>query len=327
MASKQVKGTGYFEIASEIGDKILMDLSAKKDFDNGLSHGDIGSLYFLLSLIDPVEKQESLLCPFSSSHGMIQDLQKPGFSVATVRRHILNKHFYKTCQILDHVTPEINKEFFTAPIDYNYNEINIFVSFIESFLDEVIESPIGLPLIDIYNLEKNKYKFLLAKCRTRAQIYIEDYIRHGKMIELINAVNNKLLDIEIIRSDKVMVIATKWNWSGVDESFKKEELIHNLSKIPASFETMLNITEHNELVETILKNEEPFCWHWFENKSTIRQVLEEVRHYHAQLNDEEMKANIEHFGSKSYADFQDTLQYLHLSKIKEWLYDGVLIIV
>jgi len=327
VASQQSK-VKYQQIALTIGDKILSHLLQKRQFTDGLKNGDTGLMLFLLYLIEPNASRECILMPLSTflSNTSLK-ITKQHLSISEIRRRILTKHFNRTFAIIKQVNPKIYEEFFkrikTKP---GKTELEIMITYIDTFIDSVNEAPIGPPLKDVFTIEKKKYAFTKSEKRSKTEVYVEEFIRHGKIIEHLNNFDDRLLDTMIIRSNKVEVFSTNWNWQDTDASFNKTEVINKLFKKPRRFETMLRMDENSEIIESVLQNTELLCWHWFKSYSTIRLLLEDITFYYKNLNSIQVEEKIKFYDLNDRTELHTKLHDVHLSKIKEWLYEGILIL-
>jgi len=326
-ASNKLYEVKYHKMALDIGDKILSNLSNKKNFNHNFFHGDLGQLYFLLSLIGADDQQETPLFPLSQSFDKnVSDLKPIEISDTMMRQEQLKNILPRTWEMLNVFLPHSLQHLLSnTTLSLNKSGIDMVFDYFETLVMHLDQTPIGKPLRDLLTFEKNKYDFVTNQGKNKGQIYLAAFIHYEKMSNLFNRLDNKLFDTAIKQSSNVRTICTKWNWCEKNELMYKIDIIENFCVPPANVMTVMNITEHGEITEKVLDDVEPFCWLWFSNKSTIRLMIKGLTQYCDQLSKIELEEKIKSFGSKDESDFRNTLTHLHVTKIKEWLYERMLI--
>lgn len=318
----------YSKIAIEIADEISIYLSNKSELSNGLLYGDLGCLYFLLLMTNPEKNQECVLYPFNNNFKLGGEIDHDiKLSISNIRRELLDSYFPRTIYFLEKITPGVYmKFFFKITIEYIGNEVEYFVKFMNTFLQEIANSPIDDALTEIFRFENERYIFLISKVENDFEVYIDELVRNDKVMDLLNKPYNEFENIMLIRSRIIKVVSTKWSWSGNDFPLEGRELIKNLYQPPGQMETIFYTSYNQGVVENGLDFTATFWWHRFKKETKVNQALIEIKNYCNTLKYEDLKELVKGSASDSMQDLRDRLYLNTIYKLKELLYNGVLIV-
>lgn len=325
-AFKASKDEYFLDNARHIADRINADLTSPIDLKGGLFHGNLGALYFLLKMKDEGDTHENVLSPFMKDIIVDESMNRNAFlSVTEVQKVFLLGFFSRTMGLWENLFPNRILEFYKEAAGDNLNMApGKFIQFVEKLMIEVRGSPGYERLNDVFILEKERFTYMMTHGRPDIRAWFAELDRQDKVILQLNNPKNWLLDCTLHMSGKSKIITTKWNWT--DLTSGEPASTENLHLPPREFHILLEMSAEYEVLETNLKTS-GLVLHRFLNPKTVRQAFTEIKHYCRSCNEESLEEVAKGAGAKDVEDFISRMDFLVLHKIREFLFNGSLIIL
>ena len=311
----------------QLCNQIPTRLTDLKKMEGSLLNGDLNLIYFLIHASMDKNKQDNILLPFNCTNLKNENgLKKLSVSLAETKRTLISRYYGRTISLLENVHPLLFNNFLNYPLNRDANdEIRRFELFLEEILQKLTGAPIFEPLNDLFCLEKSKIDFYDSKKCAEIQIYLRDILYQEKAVNQLNNTTEWLIQQSVAISDTIKIVQTKWNWSFLNRT-ESSKLLENLLFPPGKFETMLQISNEDGLSEQDLQVVS-YLLHRFDSPKTVKQALLETNKFCQGQDISTLKRFAQVTGCKDVEDFYERFQFLMLYKLKELIFNNVLVIV
>jgi hypothetical protein len=285
--------------------------------DISLMTGRLGSIYFLLRTLKESAIAGSVLTPFATSSS---DCSSNGsVSLKIEKEKLFSRTFGRSLAIAAAIDDHALSTFMGGLKSGN-DSIDKLRIFIEEAINRNSTNDLIHPLKDVFNLEKQKLDVDSGEKRTNIQIYFDELFHRVKVIELLNNEDEWLLSQSLVLASNVKLVNTEWDWS----SDKNSAPLDVANSRGQRSETLLMPKFDDTVAERSLKVD-GLVVKRFEQPKTVKQALKEITLFCQSQYPYVLEELSKSSGSVGIADFIDRLPFLVLHKVKELLYESVLI--
>lgn len=299
---------------------LLLKNQAADTMEGGLLLGDLGVYYFLLKYIFREKNNNTVIIP--DIQGVIKPNEiKIDVRLSEVKKILLKTYYSRTIEFLEKMAPTKLDVFLSTDND-NKNEINRFQAFLADILLTRHTMPAHPLLADVFALENKRLDFFKGDNRTNLQVYLELLFINENALTVLNKPDEWIFNQQIGISKKIIVANSKWDWVSTDDADFTENFYHS----PGHYEYLFFCTAENRMSESSLKID-GLVVHCFDEPKTVNQALTQIKHFCKS----QSRQNLEEFsvstGSRNVDDFISRLDFLVTHKVKQLIYDGILILV
>lgn len=283
---------------------ILQNLDGNVDLESGLIHGKTGMLYIIMKYNVPVrenivENQNYNLClNISSKEDFIFQKQYPKFY------HFTKINFPNVYNIILNNIDEANN-----------NLINEIIPVIDQNSSEFLK--------DLMFFEESKNLFYNTIMQENNLTRFSKIISYrNSVFDQVESLGSSILDVPIRHGSMGTAVHTKWDWSSND--IYRHTL--NIIQPPASFTTVFTPvydSRVNYVGEVSLKIED-LLLKSFNTPKTIKTVSEEFKYFCLSQPEEVLDTIIAYTYSKNREELIGRLDYLVVSTVKNFIYNGCL---
>lgn len=286
------------------------------DISGGLFHGNVGCTYALLKgLSNGQDKTGSILFPKLN----IDRKRKIDINIESgkILKSLYFKEYPRTIEFFEQISPV---SFFNH-INRDRNDKQLEFIRLNQFLDSELSKNLDASTYELfedlvrYEREKNSYQDLLSNSHER-QISTDNRQRE-KALTYLNNSEEWLLKQTFILSKDLKFISSKWNWADISIS-----VTQNMSEAPANWHTLFQYGADG-VIETPM-HIVGMILHSFAQPKPFHQILDELKNYCNHQSQDVLKVFSRNTGSIDVEDFINRLDYLVISKVKQFIYEGVL---
>ncbi len=319
----QTKNDYYYIEAQKIVDhitKILLDKNYM--YTDSFLFGSRGVLYFLLCFQSyRCEDFHNLLFPKVNTDQYRTPQNRGPITTKTYAQLFIFKYFYRSYDLI-----KLNPLYSIGKIDAKFdlvkqNRFHVINSELESIFTAMQNSPVFPLLAEIYQLEKKKLELIISAASTTFKDYIDEVIHHNKVINNCNNSQNWLLNQEVIVNSEIQIIHTKWKWMPERNS----ESFLNIYTPPGDFTLLFRKSGKYGIIESYL-DEAGLILHFFSAPKSIRNGINDAKIFCSMQKEEDLAVIGKNTGSKDFQDFFNRLDFLLLFKIKQLLYEKILVV-
>lgn len=316
------------DLKEEIINELTNKLSSKPfeiQLKGGLLNGNLGAVYFLLKAVDDTAGSENILRPFYG-HDLKVDFT---LEFSDLRRNILQKYYPRTISLLETTEPMVFFEYLEALGQEDLTgELKRFKDFMKSIHQLEMEALTKALLSDIFKLETQRIDFFEQNKDSCFKMYIEDFLHHEHALRYFKEPKEWLMNQVLVISDKIKILNTEWSWrfDSNPQRMKKEHML-NFGLSPGKFEYIIQLAGKLEIKEFLQSEDKVILLHQFDHPKPVREAIAATKTY---METPEGKLMVEFlfktFDDQETNDFFDNFDDIILYKIREWIYNGVLII-
>ncbi|NML37852.1 hypothetical protein HHL17_11665 [Chitinophaga sp. G-6-1-13] len=304
-------------ITTTLADRL--NASSVSDWLNdGLMHGNMGVLYFLVHASGGPAIAENILLPFAAAAPMQKPL-KLSFGLLQVRRWLLDHEYPRTLAFMDHIAPSLFAECLSVA------DLQLFI--INTARAALQPAPYER-LLDVFSLEEQKIQWRRKEKRSSLELSLNRWSYQESSALQLNMPDEWLQKQQVVVSDSVGLLRTKWDWSfandlnGISASQQ-----NNLAQPASGFEYIVQYLGEWGVQEMPLKEDTSLLFYLFRRPKPVHLALTEIKGYIQAQPAAVLQALLFSLtGSRNVENFMSRLDRIILERIRQWVYRGIFVI-
>jgi len=327
----------YFNGKLEEIKRHILNYSINLEIENGLMHGKVGCVYFLLKMIGYEKDTGDILNYKISAPSSTSDPHIPIDYVDTLKETLI-KNYPRTISLLENVAPDILTQFLekcSAGLFKSVELLSNFPAYITSCFKSISPISADSRIMDVFLLEKRKLDMLEVSKKSNLHAYIESLMFQDKILTLLNKSDEWLLEQTIQINQNVVFIRTKWDWffqenyfTVRDETIKDIEYF-NLKNPAKEYSYLLQIFGNSKVLEFPLLSGLDLLINAFTEPRKVREVVDYSQQFVASLPESEWRKltsrQLLHKSVHSVNDVISELEWITLKQIKPLIYSNLLV--
>ncbi|WP_342332933.1 lanthionine synthetase LanC family protein [Pedobacter sp. FW305-3-2-15-E-R2A2] len=314
--------------------KTVLSKSIEIETSQGLLHGALGGMYFILKSLRPSDQSQDVL-----NYSLTRFSKEFKFNISLdlldLFKQCLVKLYPRTISLSNIISPNALSIFLKkSSISDSTDLLSKMPGFITSYLKSTVSPAIYERVFDVFLLETQKVDMLNNEKRSSLQIYLDSLLFQDRILTVLNKPDDWLLMQTVCIADSVKFIRSRWMWSSdrtfsaLDKELVKAKEFSNLKDPEGEFNYFFQIFETREVDEASLAPGFDIIMKSFLKPKPLKQVILDVKSYIKNLPEEKWKRlappQLNHKKISSINDFLDDVDWIVLKQVKPLIYRDIL---